>query len=124
MSNSSREGWLKGARGVNISDGGELARLMAQMVGDRAMVVPFVLQYQNQLAAIAREILAEQSRSQSGRQWDDVGVYDAEIMALVWDLALDLQARAGEWNPTDGSPWIWADLAVTGRQHKQLTRSA
>lgn len=87
-------------------DRDDLARRMADMVEDRAMVVPFVESYRDNLHSVVRTALFE-----FGRQ--DLLDDPDEVDGLVWDVALVIQERSRAWSSSGGAlPWYWAGRAI------------
>ena len=82
-------------------DRGELARSMARLADEVAMVVPFVADHGDRLADVVRRHLRDLGRPDLARDRD-------EVQGLVWDAALVLQANAGGWDPAGALPWTWA----------------
>lgn len=86
----------------NRLDRTELARLLAAMVDDPAMVVPFLDAYGERLAAVVRRHLRDLGRDDLARDGDTVE-------GLVVDVALLLRDHGGAWRPDGGAlPWSWA----------------
>ncbi|MCX7791722.1 MAG: biotin/lipoyl-binding protein, partial [Chloroflexaceae bacterium] len=87
-------------------DRAELARLLAAMADDVAMVVPFLEAYGDRLAAVVRRHLRDLGRHDLARDLDTVE-------GLVIDVVLLLRDHAGAWRP-DGAalPWSWAWPAI------------
>ena len=87
-------------------DRSDLARHMAELTSDRAMVVPFVETYRDNLRGVVRRILYGFGRLDLAEDTD-------EVSGLVWDVALVLQQRARAWDPSGGAlPWYWASRAI------------
>lgn len=90
---------------ANRIDRAELARLMAAMAEDLAMVVPFLAAYGGRLAGLVRRHLRELGRG-------DLAADPDTVQGLVLDVGLFLRDHAGSWRPDGALPWTWAWSAI------------
>jgi len=83
-----------------------LARSMAAMATDRAMIFPFINDYGDALGRVVRRILFEFGRRDLLNDPD-------EVDSLVLDAAWVICQRAASWDPEGGAlPWYWAMRAI------------
>ena len=86
----------------------DLAKAMAALVADEAMVVAFVATYGDRLANVVRKHLRELGRRDLTRD-------KAEVQGLVWDVALLLHDTGAAWDPAGALPWSWAHRPIRSR---------
>jgi hypothetical protein len=86
-------------------DHDELAKEMAALADDLAMVVPFIENHGDRLAGVVRHHLRTLNRGDLAADPDEVG-------GLVLDVAFFLQAHAGSWRPGGALPWNWAARGI------------
>ncbi|KAA0234306.1 MAG: hypothetical protein JJLCMIEE_02500 [Acidimicrobiales bacterium] len=83
-----------------------LARSMAAMACDRAMIFPFIERYGDALERVVRRILFEFGRR-------DLAGDPDEVSGFVLDAAYVISQRAPGWDPAGGAlPWYWAFRAI------------
>lgn len=83
-----------------------LARSMAAMAGDRAMIFPFLEHYGDDLERVVRRILFDFGRR-------DLANDPGEVAGFVLDAAFVICQRAPSWDPAGGAlPWHWAMRAI------------
>lgn len=87
--------------GTSRTDRADLARSMARLAEDAAMIVPFVADHGDRLADVVRRHLWDLGRPDVARDGD-------EVQGLVWDAALVLRDNAAGWDPSGALPWTWA----------------